>query len=378
MNKGLRNGLAAILAMTALPVAAAEGARAPFGAMPDGSPIEVVTLQNGHGVSARVINYGAILQSLTVPDRNGKKADIVLGYAALGDYLAKPNFFGATVGRYANRIANGSFELDGTRYQLALNNGPNTLHGGRVGFDKVVWNILNVSGGPTASVTLGYTSADGEEGFPGALTVTATYSLNEMNELSLTYAATTTKSTIVNLTNHSFFNLDGEGSVNDVLGERMMINADAITPIDKALIPMGEIRPVAGTPFDFRMLTAIGDHIRDGSDPQIVFGKGYDHNFVLRGAAHGAPRLAVRVEDPRSGRVLEMLTDQPGLQIYTGNFLDGSAIGVSKHAYRQSDGLAMEPQLFPDTPNHPEFGSARLDPGQTYRNLIVYRFSVMK
>ncbi len=354
---------------------AAETQRATFGTLPDGRTVEAITLSNGKGMRAMVISYGAILQSLSVPDRTGKSEEVTLGYADLKGYLVAPNYFGATVGRYANRIKAGRFTLDGREYKLALNNGPNALHGGVQGFDKRLWKVEKVTNGATASVVLSYTSADGEEGYPGALTVTATYSLNEANELSVEYRATTTKPTIVNITNHSFFNLGGEASQRSIYDHVLTIPADATTPVDATLIPTGDLRPVEGTPFDFRRPTPIGARIRDGRDPQIVFGQGYDENFVIGRAVSAEPKLHARVEDPATGRVMEILSNQPGVQLYTGNFFDGTAIGRSQLAYRQGDGLALEPQVFPDTPNQPGFGSARLDPGQTYRNIIIYRFS---
>jgi aldose 1-epimerase len=369
--------LAALTAAAAMPGAAhaADATRARFGTLADGRPVEAVTLVNAHGVSARVLNYGAILQSLVAPDRDGRKADIALGYADMAAYLAKPNYFGATVGRYANRIAGGRFTIDGTAYTLAVNDGPNALHGGKKGFDKVLWTIVETNGGPKAHVTLRYTAADGEEGYPGALTVTATYTLDEQDTLIVDYRATTTRPTIVNITNHSFFNLGGEGSGRSILDHRLTIPAESITPVNAVLIPTGAFRPVADTPFDFRTPMVIGARIRDGRDEQIRFGQGYDHNYVLGRGVSAAPRLAARVEDPVSGRVLEILTNQPGVQFYAGNFLDGTAVGKSGLAYRQSDGLALEPQVFPDTPNQPAFGSARLDPGKTYHSQIVYRLS---
>lgn len=352
---------------------AAEVARAAFGNLPDGRAVEIVTLSNARGVTARILTYGAILQSLSAPDRVGRPDDITLGYASMAGYLAAPNYFGASVGRYANRIKAGTFSIDGKTYRLALNNGPNALHGGVQGYDKRLWTIETVASGPTASVVLKYVSADGEEGYPGQLTVTATYSLNDQNELRVDYAATTTKPTIVNITNHSFFNLAGESAQKSIYDHILTIPAEATTPVDRTLIPTGEFRPVAGTPFDFRKPTVIGARIRDGRDPQIVFGQGYDENFVVARNVSASPRLMARVEDPGSGRILDILSNQPGVQLYTGNFLDGTAIGKSVLAYRQGDGIALEPQLFPDTPNQPAFGSARLDPGQVYRNTIIYR-----
>jgi aldose 1-epimerase len=356
---------------------AAEATRARFGTTPDGVAVEAVTLTASHGISARVITYGAALQSLMLPDRMGRASDVVLGYDDLAGYVAKPQYFGTTVGRYANRIARARFTLDGKTYSLAANDGPNALHGGKKGFDKVVWTIAEVKSRPVASVTLTYVSADGEEGYPGTLRVSVTYALGDDETLTTHYEATTDKPTVVNLTNHSLFNLSGVGSGRGVLDQRLTVNADEYTPVDATLIPTGELRAVAGTPFDFRKPAVIGARIRDASDAQIAIGRGYDHNFVLRGGVTEAPKLAARVEDPISGRVVELFTTEPGVQVYTGNFLDGTTIGKSRGAYRQGDGLALEPQKFPDSPNQPAFPSARLDPGKTYRQTSYYRFSVL-
>lgn len=350
---------------------AAEATRGRFGALADGTIIESVTLTNGHGVSARIITLGAALQALNVPDRAGQADDIVLGYDTPAEYLAKPQYFGATVGRYANRIAHGRFTLDGRQYTLETNNGANHLHGGTRGFDKRVWTIQSVSEG---SVTLVYRSPDGEGGYPGTLTVTATYTLSETSELTITYRATTDRPTIVNVTNHSFFNLAGERAATDALGARLTLHATAYTPVDEGLIPTGEIRPVAGTPFDFRTATVIGARVRDGRDAQMRIGRGYDHNFVVDGTP-GTLRPVLRLEDPRSGRVMEMSATAPSVQFYSGNFLDGTVTGKQGRIYRQGDGLAFEPQVYPDSPNHSDFPSARLDPGQTYENRILLRFS---
>ncbi|MCJ2139597.1 aldose epimerase family protein [Methylobacterium sp. E-066] len=354
---------------------AAEPVRTVFGTLPDGRTVEEVMLTNGKGVTARVIAWGALLRSLEVPDRAGKPADIVLGYTDLATYLDKPKRFGVTVGRYANRIRGGRFTLDGRTYTLATNDGPNTLHGGTAGFDKRLWTITEVKGGATPSVTLRYVSPDGEEGFPGTLTVTATYALDATNTLTINYQATTDKPTVVNLTNHSFFNLAGEGSGRSVLDQILTIPAERYTPVDATQIPTGAHVPVAGTPFDFRKPTVIGSRIRDGRDIQIVRGRGYDHNWVVTDAPTAELHLVAKVEDPHSGRVLEVASNQPGVQFYTGNFIDATVVGKSGLVYRQSDALAIEPELFPDTPNQPAFGSARLDPGATYRNVITYRFS---
>jgi aldose 1-epimerase len=356
---------------------AAEAVRAPFGTTPDGIAVEAVTLRASNGISARIITYGATLQALLLPDRAGRSADVVLGYDDLADYVARPQFFGSTVGRYANRIAGGRFALDGQTYSLAPNNGPNALHGGRKGFDKVVWTIAEVKSGPVASVTLTYTSRDGEEGYPGTLTASVTYSLDDDRTLTTSYEATTDKPTIVNLTNHSLFNLAGVPANRSILDHRLTVNADSYTPVDATLIPTGELRSVAGTPFDFRDSQVIGARIRDASDAQIAIGRGYDHNFVLRGGVTATPKLAARVEDPVSGRVVELFTTEPGVQVYTGNFLDGTTTGKARVVYRQGDGLALEPQKFPDSPNRAAFPSARLDPGQTYRQTSFYRFSVL-
>jgi aldose 1-epimerase len=358
--------------------AAADFIRSPFGALEDGQTVEAITLTNTHGVTVRIIALGASVQSLTVPDRNGKPADVVLGYANLADYLAKPQYFGSSVGRFANRIAKGRFVLDGKSYQLAANNGPNSLHGGLRGFDKVLWKVARVSRGTTAAVTFSYVSPDGDEGYPGALTVAATYRLNEANEISIEYSATTDKPTIVNITNHSYFNLAGEGSADGVMRHLLTLPAAEYTPVDSSLIPTGEFRPVEGTAFDFRHAKAIGRDIRGGRDEQILYGKGYDHNWVISRAPVRVPRLVAKVEEPESGRVLEVLSNQPGIQFYSGNFLDGTVVGKSGRTYRQGDAFVLEPQLFPDTPNRPAFGSARLQPGVTYVNQIIYRFSIAK
>ena len=368
---------AALCACAAMPAVtqAAEPARTTFGTLPDGRTVEEVTLTNGKGVTARILSWGALLRTLEVPDRTGKPADVVLGYNDLATYLAKPNRFGVSVGRYANRIRAGRFTLDGQTYTLAANDGPNSLHGGTTGFDKRLWTIAGVQGGAAPSVTLRYVSPDGEEGFPGTLTATATYALDDTDTLTVTYEATTDRPTIVNLTNHSFFNLAGEGSGRSILDQILTIPAERYTPVDATLIPTGAHLLVAGTPFDFRTPTVIGARIRDGRDVQIVRGRGYDHNWVVTDAPTAEPHPVARVEDPHSGRVLDIASNQPGVQFYAGNVLDATAVGKSGLAYRQSDGLALEPELVPDTPNQPAFGSARLDPGQTYRNVITYRFS---
>jgi aldose 1-epimerase len=352
--------------------AAVTAGRAPFGTLDHGAVIEAITLTNQHGVCARIINYGATLQALWAPDRNGRTADIVLGYDELAAYVEKPNFFGVTVGRYANRIAGGRFALDGKTYQLSVNDRSNSLHGGALGFDKQVWRITGVKEGPTASVTMELASPAGDQGYPGTLQVRATYRLDESGALTIDYDAATDAPTIVNITNHAIFNLAGEGGVENVLGHRLTIPASRYTPIDGALIPTGELRAVAGTVFDFNRGRLIGDGVRDGRDPQIVFGRGYDHNFALDDGVTGDPKLAARLEDTNSGRVLEVLSTEPGVQVYTGNFLDGTRVGKRGHLYRMGDGIALEPQKFPDTPNQPKFGSARVDPGSPYHHRLVF------
>jgi aldose 1-epimerase len=355
------------------PANAGETHQESFGTTPDGRTVLAITLVNRNKLQARVISLGARLQTLVAPDRNGQFADIVLGYSDLKGYLTDASYFGATVGRFANRIARGHFNLEGRSYQLPINNGLNSLHGGTVGFGQVLWSVVDVKSEPEASVTLRYVSPDGDQGYPGQLTATATYTLNDRNELSVDYRATTDRPTIVNISNHTYWNLAGQGSGRSILDQLLTIPGNAYTPVDESQIPTGEVRSVAGTPFDFRHAKAIGRDIRDGREPQLLVGRGYDHNWVVARQPVPDPRLVARVEDPVSGRVLEVLSTEPGLQFYSGNFLDGSTVGKNGHLYRQGDGLALEPQLFPDTPNQPSFGSARLNPGQTYENRIVFR-----
>jgi aldose 1-epimerase len=326
-------------------------------------------------MKARIITYGATLQSLRVPDRNGKLDDVTPGYGTLEGYLNQTEFFGSSVGRVANRIAGGRFTIDGKAYQAPLNNGPNSLHGGSKGFDKFNWTVVEVKRGPPASVVLRYVSPHMDQGYPGTLTVTATYTLEADNTLRVDYRATTDRPTIVNLTNHAYWNLAGDGSPDGAMGHILTIPADRFTPVDKTLIPTGEFRPVDGTPFDFRKPTPIEARVRT-DDEQIRIGQGYDHNWVIDRAATREPRLLARVEEPKSGRVLEVLSNQPGIQFYSGNFLDGTSVGKAGKLYRQGDAIALEPQMFPDTPNKPEFGSIRLDPGESYHNVILFRFSV--
>jgi aldose 1-epimerase len=363
------------MAMVAAQADAATARRDSAGTLADGTAVEAVTLSAANGVSARVLTYGATLQAFSGPDRDGKVADVLLGYDDAKDYAEHPNYFGVTVGRFANRIGGGKFTLDGKSYQLPLNDKVNSLHGGKVGFDKQPWRIVTIKDG---SVTMALTSPDGDQGYPGKLDVTITYTLSDDGALTIAFGAKTDKPTVVNMTNHAIFNLAGEGSPMGALGHRLTIPAKAITPVDANLVPTGELRPVAGTVFDFRNGRILADGVRDGRDPQIVMGHGYDHNFALDKGVTATPGLAARLEDPASGRVLEVSSTEPGVQMYTGNFLDGSYIGKSRHVYRMGDGVALEPQKFPDAPNHPNFASARVDPGKPYRHVMIYKLSVAK
>ena len=347
--------------------------REPFGQMPDGAAVEIFTLRNAAGVEVRAISYGGIITSLRVPDRNGTFDDIVLGFDRLDGYLKDPPFFGAIIGRYGNRIAKGQFTLDGATYELATNNGPNHLHGGTKGFDKVLWTAAPVEG--KNAVTFTRTSPDGEEGYPGNLQVQVTYTLTDQNELIVDYRATTDKATVVNLTQHSYFNLAGHAS-GDILGHELMLNADRYTPVDGTLIPTGELAPVEGTPFDFRTPTAIGARIGD-ADPQLKNGQGYDHNWVLNRSGDGL-QLAARVVEPKTGRTLEVRTSEPGIQFYSGNFLDGTLTGKQGATYNHRTGFCLETQHFPDSPNHPNFPSTTLRPGEEYRTTTVFTFGVTK
>ncbi len=346
-----------------------------FGKTADGQPIDLYTLTNRNGVEIGIMNRGATIVSIRVPDRSGKLGDVALGFDSLDGYLKGTAFFGALVGRYGNRIAKGRFKLDGVEYKLAVNNGENHLHGGLQGFDKVVWNARDVSEGPLPRLELTYLSKDGEEGYPGNLSVVVVYSLTDANELRIDYSATTDKDTVVNLTNHTYFNLAGAGE-GDILGHELTLYADRFTPVDKGLIPTGELRSVEGTPFDFRKPTPIGARI-DAKDQQIQFGGGYDHNFVLNSGG-GSLALAARVDEPKTGRVLEVLTTEPGIQFYTGNFLDGTLVGKGGKTYPRRSGLCLETQHFPDSPNHPKFPSTELKPGGKYQTTTVFRFSVAK
>jgi aldose 1-epimerase len=342
---------------------------APFGKTPDGKPVELYTLRAVDGIEARICTYGGILVALKVPDRGGHLGDVVLGFDKLDGYLALNPFFGALVGRYGNRIAKATFTLEGETYKLAANNGPNALHGGLKGFDKVVWRAAQTGTATAPALELDYLSKDGEEGYPGNLSVKAVYSLTADHGLRLDFTATTDKTTVVNLTQHTYFNLARKGNI---LGHQVQIEGDWITPVDSGLIPTGALQSVAGTPFDFRRPAAIGSRI-DQEDEQLQFGQGYDHNYVLN---HPAGRLDVvaRVSEPTTGRVLEVLTTEPGVQFYTGNHLDGTVKGKGGEHYQKRAGFCLEAQHFPDSPNHPQFPTVTLKPGAVYRNTIIFRF----
>ncbi len=354
------------------PAPKATAVRTTFGHLPDGAEVALYTLTNRSGMEVGVIDYGGIVTSIKVPDRQGARADVVLGFESLDGYVKNPPYFGPIVGRYANRIAKAQFTLDGKTYRLAANSGPNTLHGGIKGFDKAVWQSEPFAHGDEVGVALTHTSPDGEEGFPGALTMHVTFTLSNANELSLDYTATTDKPTVVNLTHHDYFNLAGEGS-GDVLAHELLINADRYTPVDASLIPTGELASVAGTPLDFRMPTAIGARIKS-DDVQIKRGSGYDHNFVINRTGSDLT-LAARVEEPKSGRVLEVRTTEPGVQFYSANFLNGNT-GKSGHEYHDRGAFCLETQHFPDSPNHPTFPTTTLRPGEQFHSHTVYAFSV--
>ncbi len=346
-----------------------------FGRMPDGREVRLFTLTNANGMEARITNYGGILVSLRVPDRNGRPGDLVLGYDSLASYLRSNPYFGCIVGRYANRIAKGRFTLDGMEYRLATNNGANHLHGGIKGFDKVLWDARATATREGNAIDLMYTSPDGEEGYPGTLKAFVRYTLTDKNELKIQYIATCDKPTVLNLTHHSYFNLAGEGN-GTILGHLLTIHAGRFTPVDSGLIPTGELRSVAGTPFDFRSFAEIGARIGD-NDSQLKLAGGYDHNFVLNRRGGGLQPAATLYE-PASGRIMEVLTTEPGLQFYSGNFLDGTNIGKGGRPYPFRSGLCLETQHFPDSPNKPGFPSTVLRPGESYQSTTVYRFSVVR
>jgi aldose 1-epimerase len=362
-------------------------ARGPFGKLPDGTAVELFTLTNASGMEVRLTNYGGIVTAIKVADRTGKPGDVVLGYDSLEGYVKNPSYFGAIVGRYANRIGNAQFTLDGKTYTLAANNDGNSLHGGLKGFDKAVWSAETFEKAGAAGVALSYTSPDGDEGYPGRLALRVTFTLSDSNALSLEYSAKTDKATVLNLTHHDYFNLAGDGS-GDVLAHLLTMNAGRYTPVDAKLLPTGALATVAGTPLDFRKPTAIGLRI-DSSDEQIKRGGGYDHNFVIdragvidgtgattgsRDSATSGLTLAARVTDPKSGRVLEVHTTEPGVQLYTANHLNG-VIGKAGHRYDKRGAFCLETQHFPDSPNRPAFPTTTLRPGTEFRSRTVYSFS---
>jgi aldose 1-epimerase len=345
----------------------------PFGTLADGTAVDRYRL-TGCAIEAEIIPYGGTITALRVPDRKGAVANVVLGFPTLEGYTFPGRFFGSIIGRYANRIARGRFILDGTEVRLAVNNGPNALHGGLCGFNRRLWRVESAVGN---ALVLSYISPDGEEGYPGTLDVTVTYALMPDNGLRIDYRAVTDRPTVLNLTNHSFFNLAGEGA-GSIEGHELTLMASSYTPVDATSIPTGEIAPVAGTPLDFRSAMPIGPRIRDGHD-QLVLARGYDHNFVIdrqgrQGQGADEPVLAARVVEPVSGRVMEVLTTEPGIQFYTGNYLDGTLVGAAGRTYRQGDGLCLETQHFPDGPNRPEFPSTWLEPGEVFRSTTIYRF----
>ncbi|WP_294645781.1 aldose epimerase family protein [uncultured Aureimonas sp.] len=353
--------------MTALPTLE----RRDFGALPDGRRVELVCLR-AEGIEARVMSYGATLQALLVADRDGRLEDVVLGHDDLDGYVETRSFYGATIGRYANRIARGTFAIDGETFTVPANDGENALHGGAEGFDRHVWNIAETGEGAEPFVRLTHTSPDGEGGFPGELATSVTYRLRA-RELAIEFEAETDRPTIVNLTNHAFFNLGGTKAVTDILGHELTIEADEFLPVGDGAIPLGAPAPVAGTAFDFRTSHVIGGRIR-APEEQIRQGRGYDHNWCIRGPSGGEPRMAATVRNPANGLQMRLLTDQPGVQFYSGNFLDGTSVGKNGQIHRMGDALCLEPQRYPDSPNRPDYPSARLEPGATYRHRSTYRF----
>jgi aldose 1-epimerase len=369
-----RSLIALVLAAAVCPLAARPSVNAePYGQLPDGSSVREYTLKNDHGMVVKVIDYGAIVTELWVPDRDGNPGDVVLGYDKLEDYLQETPYFGAVVGRYGNRIDKGAFSLDGEGYQLTVNDGENHLHGGARGFDKVLWRSESSTGRESVRVVLSYSSPEGEEGYPGTLEATVTYELTNENELIIHYKATTDAPTVVNLTHHSYFNLRGQGK-GSILDHELTLNAAFYTPVDNGLIPTGEILSVAGTPMDFTRPRPIGSRI-DETFEQLQFGGGYDHNWVLDKTG-GGMTFAARLYDPDSGRQMEIFTEEPGIQFYSGNFLDGSLAGKDGRVYHYRYGLCLETQHFPDSPNKGHFPSTRLDPGEVYETRTVHRFSV--
>lgn len=342
-----------------------------FGQLPDGQQADLYTLTNANGMTVNITNYGGIITKLTAPDKNGQWADVVLGFDSLAPYLSGHPFFGALVGRYGNRIAKGKFKLNGQEYSLAINNGPNALHGGTKGFDKVIWKATEIKQDSVVGLQLEYTSKDMEEGYPGNLTVKVVYTLDNENALTIDYTATTDKPTVVNLTNHSYFNLTG--LKRDILDHEVTIESDSIVPVDTTLIPTGKLRAVEGTPFDFRKATKVAAGIDKTEDEQIKAGGGYDHCWVLKRSGDGLVQFAT-VKDPESGRVMEVFTTEPGVQFYTGNFLDGKLTGKGA-TYSKRFGLCLETEHYPDSPNQPQFPTTTLNPGETYHTTTKYKFS---
>lgn len=348
--------------------------KTPFGKV-GGKAVDLYTMTNAKGLVMKVTNYGGIVTSFMVPDRDGKPGDIVLGYNDVDSYVKNNPYFGAIIGRYGNRIGKAKFSLNGKEYKLSANNGENTLHGGEKGFDKVVWDAKKVESKNAVGVEFTYLSKDGEEGYPGNLKTTVVYWLTNNNEFKVEYTATTDKPTVISLTHHSYWNLSGEGF--DILGHELMINADKYTPVDKGLIPTGKLLSVEGTPMDFRKVTAIGARI-DNDYEQLKFGKGYDHNWVLKQKKVGEMTLAATLYDPKSGRLMKISTTEPGIQFYSGNFLDGTITGKGGKPYKFRTGLCLETQHFPDSPNKPNFPSTVLKPGETYKTTTIHTFSVKK
>lgn len=366
----------ASLSVGTAPALAAEATQQSAGTLADGTEVSEITLTGENGVSVSILTLGATLHEFMVPDRDGNVADIAVSYGEVSDYEKAPNYWGATIGRYANRIDGGTFTLDGKTYQLTQNDGANSLHGGGSAWDVRNWKVESVRSGPNASVRLTLQSPDGENGYPGAVNAAVTYFLDDAGSLRIEFDAATNKPTIINMTNHALFNMAGEGAPEGAMGNVLTIPASHYTPVNENLIPTGELRPVEGSVFDFRAGKPLHDGLRDGTNPQIVVGRGFDHNFALDKGVTAEPEMAARLEDPASGRVLEVLTTEPGLQLYTGNFLDGTYIGKNSHVYRMGDGIALEPQKFPNAPNQPEFVSPRVDPGKPYRHVMIYRVSV--
>jgi aldose 1-epimerase len=373
MNRPTRSILIALIAILGV-IALAQNALAvsaqPFGHTPKGERVTLYTLTNPSGMSVSIMDYGATVVKIIVPDRNGRLADVALGFDHFAPYLKQTAYFGATAGRYANRIAGGKFKIDKTVYQVPVNNGPNSLHGGLRGFDKRIWKVEAVES-DTPAIRFSRLSPDGEEGYPGNLFVSVTFTLTDDNKLHIDYQATTDKPTVINLTNHTYFNLAGAGE-GTILDHVATLHADAFTPVDATLIPTGEIKDVSGTPWDFRTPTAIGLHLKETGGKPV----GYDHNFVLNKGFFTSFDLAAEVEDPKSGRTLKVYTDQPGVQFYTGNFLDGTLIGKGGTSYPQYGGFCLETQHFPDSPNHDNFPSTLLEPGDTFKSTTVYAFGV--